>query len=130
VALGNGKVDVPEAVGEQPMKRIFQIDEDGCGVACVAMLAGVSYKMALTKMFGDRHVTPTTTKQIRKELRKFGLFSARKLVRSIKWRHYTELRQDAILKVKIPKRSGAGWHWIVWDAKRGKFLDPDGDDPM
>jgi hypothetical protein len=109
------------------MRRIIQCDKEGCGIACVAMLADVTYEDARRKIFGKGPVTPTKTKAMQEALRKFGVSSAKKLIRSTKTRHYTELTQDALLKVKLPKRDAPDWHWIVWDAGCKKFHDPDPD---
>lgn len=35
-----------------PMRRVIQQHEHGCGIACVAMLAGVSYATACFDIFG------------------------------------------------------------------------------
>ena len=52
----------------------------------------------------------------------YGLELAHHLVpfRSTK---YEDLEDNAILKVN-PRRGGAEWHWVVWDAKRRRLLDP------
>jgi|SRR3982074_3787210 hypothetical protein len=97
-------------MGVLPIKRVVQLDENGCGVACVAMLAGVSYRNARMKMLEDWYVKGMDTKELRKALRRFRLSSARRLIRSIKRRRYTTLQQDAILKVRLPKRFGSKWH--------------------
>lgn len=109
------------------MKRVVQVDDEGCGIACVAMLADTSYKKVRNRIFGKRCVVPTDTKSIRKALRKFGIASAKNLIRSTRAQHYTNLQQDALLRVKLPKRDAPNWHWIVWDARRQRFLDPDAD---
>ena len=110
------------------MKRVVQVDDKGCGIACIAMLADISYKKVRKRIFGKRRVVPTNTKAIRKALRKFGITSSKKLIRSTRAQHYTNLQQDALLRVKLPKRDAPNWHWIVWDARRQRFFDP-GEDP-
>ena len=59
---------------------------------------------------------------LRKALAVYGLERAHHLVpfRSTK---YEDLEDNAILKVN-PRRGGAEWHWVVWDAKRRRLLDP------
>jgi hypothetical protein len=108
------------------MRHVFQLDDDGCGVACLAMIAGVSYRKALKCMFGDQKVVKTETKDLRRALHRFAIGCSSRLIRSTRQCHYRNLEQDAILKTRT--RSDGDWHWIVWDAKRKKFLDPEGED--
>ena len=64
----------------------------------------------------------TDTGDLRKALAVYGLELAHHLVpfRSTK---YEDLEDNAILKVN-PRRGGAEWHWVVWDATRRRLLDP------
>src|SRR5437879_4505212 len=102
------------------MKHIIQEDENGCGVACVAMLANVSYGMARKTMFGRGDVKPTSTADLRKALLAFSLKPADLLI-PLRTRHYSSLRERAILKVNVRKRNY--WHWVVWNPNQG-ILDP------
>jgi hypothetical protein len=111
--------------GSLAMKRISQLDEDGCGVACVAMIAGVSYHEARKRMFGDQNVTVTRTRELREALRDFGIACTGKLIPSTRRRHYKKLEQDAILKVKSLRSGKKDWHWMVWDNRRKRALDPE-----
>lgn len=104
------------------MKRIEQVDELGCGIACIAMLAGVSYSHARKTMFGQKEVESTYTRHLRKALRKYGLLSASRL-RPLKTKTYHDLPHDAILKANV-KNNGKEWHWLVWDASAKRPLDP------
>jgi hypothetical protein len=52
------------------MKRITQLHENGCGAACVAMIAGVSYPEAVRRI-GTRSVT--SARQIRAALLSYGI---------------------------------------------------------
>ena len=106
----------------KPLKRIVQEDSFGSGIACVAMLAGKSYGAVRKEMFPDGVVSGTNTGGLRKALAAHGLELARHLVpfRSTK---YQDLEDDAILKAN-PRHGGAEWHWVVWDAKRRRLLDP------
>jgi hypothetical protein len=105
------------------MKRITQFDDDGCGVACVAMIAGVSYRRALRAMYGDKPLIKTVTGDLRRGLHALGIECGTRLVRSTTPRHYRNLREDAVLKTRT--RSDGDWHWIVWDAKRKLVIDPE-----
>jgi hypothetical protein len=103
------------------MKRVSQLHPDGCGVACVAMIAGVGYHEA-RKTFHKDEKTGQSTTDVRQALAKFDVACARRLVR-LPSGHYRNLKQDAILRTRT--RSDGDSHWIVWDAKRKKFLDPE-----
>jgi hypothetical protein len=109
-------------VREQPMRHILQKGDMDCGIACVAMLAGVGYFEAL-EAFNDKesavekgNLAPT----LRDALIKLGHQPAKRLT---KFRGYDVLENDAILKVN-PYTKGADWHWVVWDAERTRILDP------
>ena len=87
------------------MKRVSQLHPDGCGIACVAMIAGVSYREARKKFRKDEAVGQTKQCQIWKA----------HLIRLPRGR-YRKLEQDAILRTRTRKSDGDS-HWIVWDAK-------------
>jgi hypothetical protein len=100
----------------------MQKDEDGCGVACVAMLAGISYSQARSIMFGSEPVGLTSTSGLIDALVRLGRRPFNKRLSPLRGRNYRELKSDALLKVIRP---GKWWfHWIVWDAKRERHLDP------
>jgi len=102
------------------MKRVVQRRGVDCGIACVAMLANVSYEVAKKRMFGDRPVRRTSKECLQDGLRHFGIRTATRLVRC--GANYTTLNFRAILKTNA---TGDGnWHWIVWDADRKRILDP------
>jgi hypothetical protein len=106
------------------LERIVQQHDNSCGQACVAMLARVAYSDVIDFM-GRSY---TDTRDIRNGLREFGLKSAKRLrqFRGNKQYHdYKELNFDAMLKLVDPKtHRGGSFHWVVWDAKRRRRLDP------
>ncbi len=106
----------------KPIGRIVQKDPFGSGIACVAMLAGKSYGAVAEEMFPDGAVPHTNTGDLKLALEAYGLEPAGHLVpfRSTK---YQDLKDNAILKAN-PRRGGAEWHWVVWDAERRRLLDP------
>ncbi len=106
------------------LKHLRQPSESNtCGQTCVAMLARVSYEKVISVMGRGR----TNTRKVREGLRKFGLKSD-KLTQfrgNREYKHYKKLNFDALLKLKDSEAHKDGnWHWIVWDAKRKKKLDP------
>lgn len=105
-----------------PVRRVVQKDRDGCGVACVAMLAGVTYRQAKDVMFGDDSVSLTSTADLYNALKVLRKRPSGKRLVPLRTQSYRDLDTNALLKVGRPGKSW--WHWIVWDAKRKKFLDP------
>ena len=101
------------------MKRVQQrsIKHADCGVACVAMLAGCSYRRAF-EAFGfaeDQSVFFTRHHHLIDALEKLGCAVKRK--RFFSWR---EMSGRAIVAVN---RSQDGyWHWVVFDGEA--IFDP------
>jgi hypothetical protein len=91
---------------------VKQDTKKGCGVACVAMVAGITFDDA-AKVLGKRGCTKTHDLHIALGKLGFGIPARLRMLRgSI---------PDGILKVHRRQRS-SGWHWIV---KRGdKIYDP------
>ena len=88
------------------MKLIKQKDEIGCGVACVAMVAGVTYKQAKQLIFPQgtkqqQHFS-TETSDLRRALKSVGVPVADKLVRVPK--DIRQLKASAILKTNLRNR--------------------------
>ena len=106
----------------KPIRRIVQKDPHGAGIACVAMLAGKSYEAVAREMFPDGVVPHATTGDLKLALAAHGLEPARHPV-PFRSTQYRDLEDDAILKAN-PRRGGAEWHWVVWDAERKRLLDP------
>jgi hypothetical protein len=106
------------------IKRVCQRFRSDCGVACVAMIAGVSYQMAFDvfcfsdgeKRFYTRH------KHLVAALDKLGCEVQRKWFRS-----WEEVPGHAILPVnhRCKRRN---FHWVVFDGKA--VLDPNPDRSM
>jgi hypothetical protein len=102
------------------MKSIKQKHDDDCGIACIAMLSRKTYGAVRTEMFPFR--TPENT--VKKWLGEFGVRTASKF-QDLNGRHYSELEFDALLAVNYRKEGlDLYWHWVVWDAKKGKIRDP------
>ena len=125
---------------EEPMRTILQDpDSYACGVACTAMLAGVSYLDASYQLFGDKKPRSTTTAQIRTALNEFGVATPPRLQKlrpsSTKFqkmedaiRFVEHLERDALLKMIRNDHPKGSWHWVVWDAKYRRIRNPLGDD--
>ena len=103
------------------LRRVIPQHEHGCGIACVAMLAGVSYATACFDIFGDGEGDATSLSDLCWALRDYGLRVARHATPF--WAgSYTQLRQPALL-IMNPDRFDT-WHAAVWDAEHRRILDP------
>ena len=115
------------------MRKVIQKDEYGCGAACLAMLTGMTYKKAVRSIYGQDEVDYTSTTEIRLALEKYGITLSKKrqpfipgktkngLYRAIS-ESKISLPYDAIIGTR-PWANG-NWHWVIWDSKRQKILDP------
>ena len=101
------------------MRRVPQKHESDCGVACVAMLAGVSYAIARSAIFGKFQPTYTSAHDLRKAMKKFGINVALRAQRFP--RRDPGPTVNALVKSNVRKDS---WHWVVWDANHSVFVDP------
>jgi ABC-type bacteriocin/lantibiotic exporter with double-glycine peptidase domain len=103
------------------MKLVRQKTKTDCGVACFAMLADISYAQARRALFGEKHKGPgyTYKDQMRNALKAFGVVLSERLTRCPRPERLT---QDALIRTN--ELSNGMWHWVVWDARRAKILDP------
>ena len=105
-------------------KRVEQGDEPGCGIACVAMVTGQTYKK--TRIFFDEHVFLTTDKkphtrhyQLRRALEIFGVKTEKR-----PFHYWRSIETHAI--VPINRQVDGGWHWVVFvrAGNRPYIMDP------
>jgi len=98
------------------IQRVLQNDPYGCGVACLAMVADISYMTArgVFDAVGIPELRPkmpysTNFKQLRQVLSEFGVKST--LERWRGWKHFSGV---GILAVDAgPGISTRNWHWVV-----------------
>jgi len=104
------------------MRYVRQRTDTECGIACIAMLADVSYEDARQALFGPKHKGKGRTQkdQMRKALTGFGVITTKRLIRCAR---QPTLKRDALVRANVAPKSG-NWHWAVWDARRQRFLDP------
>ncbi len=111
------------------MKPVIQEEQTGCGIASVAMIAGVSYRQVkqVANRLGIFAPDPrlwSETDYVRRLLREFGVRAARGEARFAAWRSLPDL---ALLAIKWHRMRGrAFWHWAVfWRGPKGPVvLDP------
>ena len=101
------------------LRRIIQNDRFGCGLACVAMLAGITYRQACTAAdergwYAEIRRSGTSTRQMRMLLADCGVLTDK--ARRIKsWNKFSEIGLI-----------GTQNHWLVFQRQAGKecVLDP------
>ena len=109
------------------VKRIryrHQQDATGCGLACAAMLAGVSYAHVRAQY---RALYPRI-KGYRTDIRDLRriLESHRVLLGRVRYaKSITRIRSRALVAVRYEPKTG-NWHWVVWEPslEGGLVLDP------
>lgn len=99
------------------IQKIVQDDPYGCGIACLAMVTGVTYDHArqqfneygLGVRRGSRPGYSTSSGEMRMALGRSGL-----LVDNRRWKGWAAFQGLGILKVKDDWRGAVGrWHWVV-----------------
>ena len=112
------------------MRLVKQGDDEGCGLACVAMMSGASYA-AVRKTYREVVGIERTDKVEGTQLRKLKEIMQRHGV-AIEGRAHRghglkpeelNLDCDALLKIN-PRLGGEEWHWVLWDKRRRRVLDP------
>ena len=105
------------------VRRVQQDDEEGCGIACVAMFTGNTYKQ-MKKYFVENILKKqerlhTRNYQVRDVLRRYGIHTVNRVFK--KWHG---IKTNAI--VPINRRRGGGWHWVVFihDHENPYIIDP------
>lgn len=106
------------------IRRVQQEDEEGCGIACFAMVTGMTYPQG-KMFFQERVFLPTDRKphtrhyQLRRALRKLRIATEKRLFRN--WRSI-----ETLSIVPINRRLDGGWHWVVFVPNNGRpyILDP------
>ena len=99
------------------MKPVVQLERTGCGIASVAVLAGVSYAQAKRVanrlgIFADDPRLWSETDYVLKLLKEYGFRSARTEVPFTSWDALPDL---ALLTIKWHEKQGrAFWHWVVF----------------
>lgn len=112
---------------ERPLRRIVQKTGTSCGLACVAMLARLSFREVETlarkkvsEIFEADHQR-TYGKHLRVLLKSLGW----RLGRQVKCRTWKRVPPNALVAVQW-KRLEDRWHWVVSseDESGPCFLDP------
>jgi ABC-type bacteriocin/lantibiotic exporter with double-glycine peptidase domain len=109
------------------MKRIKQDHPSGCGLACVAMIAGRKYSEIREHAreildFNNNHDLYTDASHLRKLLSKFKIHTSLKKIPFATWE---KLPEKAILGINHNITVNK-WHWVVYtkDHLGAYVLDP------
>ena len=107
------------------MKTVKRKGEYDCGVACVAMLADVSYRKARKAIFPNgKKPGKTKTGQLRDALRKLGLKPSERKRQPFKSKTLVDLPTNALIFATRHSGGKKHRHWMVWDLKAQKLRDP------
>ncbi|NNM73078.1 hypothetical protein [Enterovirga aerilata] len=132
ISFGNGR-------RECDMRLVRQAaDGNDCGAACVAMLSRRPRAEAYAVVYPDGRQTSTSARTVRAALRELGTELAAH-PRRFRMMTYHRLKtvseflatagiSDALLKVVRKENEFDKGHWVVWDSKRAKILNPLGED--
>lgn len=99
------------------IRKIVQTDAYGCGVACLAMVAGIAYEdakqrfnaLGLGVRRGSKPAYSTSSSEMRMAIASSGLITETR-----RWRGWDELQGLAVIKVRDDWRGARGrWHWAV-----------------
>lgn len=108
------------------IKRIIQDDATGCGLACVAMIAGATYaeakKVALDSGILKLQKTfYTTSNNLIRLLECFDIKA--KIGRKVSY--WSSIQSVSIVAINFREGSNS-WHWVVYvpDENQGYVLDP------
>ena len=108
------------------MRRKIQRDTIGCGIACAAMLAGVTYSAAKSRAIALGLVESggpfyTGSAELQKLLGSFGVVC----LRGRKVASWASVTSPAIVAINHQAASNQ-WHWVVYvSSQNGSYvLDP------
>ncbi len=107
------------------MKHIIQKDDTGCGIACIAMIAGTTYKK-IKNQFVKYRGFYTGNDELADLAEMYNITLSRRIT---KFKDWDSIPDKAILKINYQKATKTRyecWHWVVYrnTAKERYVLDP------
>lgn len=103
----------------------------GCGIACVAMIAGVTYAEAKAAVRSRPNRTGNSTyyADLKWALGKFGVAYEMNGRRGFRFDGWTSINVRSIVAVECEPPRAGNWHWVVFDKVNsvGFVLDPRAD---
>lgn len=113
-----------------PIQRMEQRDDYGCGIACVAMICGVTYERCRSEFFPNKRAD-----QIKDD--RTLMVSGDQMMQVIRRFGYSCVARAGFKEHKLPAIVFFDWqtpphgtHAVVWDPFRESFLDPGYDWPL
>lgn len=99
----------------------------GCGPACVAMVARVSYDQATRAIFNDDRTTELGTeyRHLRDGLKALGLRTSF----AVRATTFEQASEPSIFAVKWREQSRK-WHWVLYDPRTRRIFDPNRPRPI
>ena len=109
------------------IKRVIQEDSTGCGIACIAMVAGISYAEAKQITLNNEILKKsvknfyTTTKDLVNVLNSIGIESSK----GRKVRYWSSINTISIVGINFLETTDT-WHWVLFipNEDTGYVLDP------
>ena len=106
------------------LRHVRQKHQRGCAVAAVAMLADIPYDLALTLLQPHRKRGGRINVNI--DHITFALLAQGIGLKQV-WQPLTSLPGHALVLVDPNLKTETELHGVVWDAKRQRILDPNGE---
>ena len=109
------------------IKRVIQEDSTGCWIACIAMVAGISYAEAKQITLNNEILKKsvknfyTTTKDLVNFLNSIGIESSK----GRKVRYWSSINTISIVGINFLETTDT-WHWVLFipNEDTGYVLDP------
>ncbi|HAV2807924.1 cysteine peptidase family C39 domain-containing protein [Acinetobacter baumannii] len=108
------------------IKRIIQEDSTGCGIACVAMVAGLTYNEAKQIALDNQILKSKKNFYTRSnDVANFLNFLGIKSQNSRKVCHWESIKTLSIVAINY-REATDNWHWVVYipNENKGFVLDP------
>ena len=110
------------------MEQVYQADGEGCWIACVSMLTGVSYQDIKSRYKFRDEVTGRSAGPVVSLLDELGFDCDARSTKLSKIGALKSLEADALVYTKNLSKKGKekGGHWMVWDGTEQVLRDPEG----
>jgi ABC-type bacteriocin/lantibiotic exporter with double-glycine peptidase domain len=109
------------------MKRIKQRHRTSCGIACFAMVTGISYNKSIKKVFPRRKPYSLLTTNALKLVTALLKLKFEVDYYDNDKHNIFDIKNKAILIIKAVEGDG---HAVVWDPESKRILDPDRKKPL
>jgi len=106
------------------MKTVKQKHDNGCGAACVAMLAGITYDEAAALLYPSGRSRRLGTAPVRAALEKLNRKPSTGRRQPFGLMRPQDLKSDALVFVMMEQDGEEYRHWMVWDATAKKLRNP------